>query len=160
MEILWWSLVIIAFVIAYVGVVAPVVPSTPFLLAGFLVYHFLINPTQLGWGFWITTVLIIILLFVVDHVSSVMAVKKYGGSKWSMIAAIIGGLAFPLFMGPLGLVVGPFALAFLVELVIQQNAVEALRVGWGTLVGFISGIVVKFLVVTGLIIWFLTLVLH
>lgn len=158
METIWWILVAVLFVLAYAGLILPALPDAPFVLAGFLVYHFFIDPTQLGWSFWIPAVLIVLLLLLVDYIAGGLAAKKYGGSKWSVVAAIAGVLIFPLFLGPVGIIVGPFILVLLTELLQNRNSEDALKIAFSTLVGFLGGVFVKFIAITGMIVWFLFLV--
>lgn len=153
----WWILIIVLFLLAYVGLILPGLPGTPFILGGFLLYHFLIDDTQLGWVFWVTVVVLTLLMFLVDYVASGVAAKKYGGSKWSVVAAVIGVLIFPFILGPIGIIVGPFLLVFFVELMLNRNWEEAMKIGFSTVIGFLGGIFVTFLIMTGMIIWFLFL---
>ncbi|TCW41785.1 DUF456 domain-containing protein [Laceyella sacchari] len=160
MEWLLWVLVFFLIILGFVGLIVPVLPDVPLMVAGFAVYHFLIDRgEQLGTGFWITTLLIAVLLMLVDYISSSVAVKKYGGSTLAVVAAVLGVLTFPFIIGPIGIIVGPFVLVFLMELVIKRNVTEAFKVAYGTLVGFLGGIFVKFIVMLGLVIWFSFLVI-
>ncbi|MFC7441500.1 DUF456 domain-containing protein [Laceyella putida] len=159
MDILLWVLIIVLFILGFVGLVVPVLPDVPLLVAGFALYHFLIDGTQLGAGFWITTIVLAVLLMLVDYISSSVAVKKYGGSTLAVVAAVLGVLTFPFIMGPIGIIVGPFLLVFLLEIIVKKDVNEAFKVAYGTLVGFLGGALVKFLVMLGLVIWFGVLVL-
>jgi uncharacterized protein YqgC (DUF456 family) len=158
-DILLWVLIIVLFILGFVGLVVPVLPDVPLLVAGFALYHFLIDGTQLGAGFWITTIVLAVLLMLVDYISSSVAVKKYGGSTLAVVAAVLGVLTFPFIMGPIGIIVGPFLLVFLLEIIVKKDVNEAFKVAYGTLVGFLGGALVKFLVMLGLVIWFGVLVL-
>lgn len=157
MEIIWWILTVLLFILGFVGLILPVLPDAPLLLAGFLVYHFLINSDTLPTSFWVGAVLIT-LVVVVDYVAGGIAARTYGGSKWSIPAAILGALVGIAF-GPLGILVGPLVAVFLLELILKKDWQQALRVGYGTLVGFLGGLFVKGLLMGGLLIWFLILVL-
>ncbi|KFZ39884.1 MULTISPECIES: DUF456 domain-containing protein [Thermoactinomyces] len=159
MDMLWWAIIILLFILAYVGLVAPALPDAPLMIAGFAVYHFLIDSEPLGFGFWITTLILAILLILVDYFSSSVAVKKYGGNAASVTAAIVGVVLFPFIMGPVGVIVGPFLCVFVLELLLKKSFSKALYIAYGTLVGFLGGILMKLIVMTGLIIWFLVLVL-
>lgn len=154
MESLWWIVVAVLFLLAYLGLILPVLPDAPLILAGFAVYHFFIDDTQLKLGFWITAIIVVLLMFLVDYLASGVAVKKYGGTSWSIVAAIIGIIIFPIFMGPIGIIVGPFVLVFLLEWMLKKSWKEALKVGYSTLVGFFGGIVVKFMIMTAMVVWF------
>ena len=140
--------------LAYVGLIVPVLPDVPFLLAGFLIYDFLLPGKDLGWFFWSSVVILMISLFVIDYMASGWIAKKYGGSNWSMIASILGILIFPFIMGPIGLIVGPFILVVVVELTQNKTIKEAFKVGFGTLIGFLGSILVKLFTITGLLVWF------
>lgn len=159
MDLLLWVLIVALLILGFVGLVVPILPDVPLLLAGFALYHFLIDSTQLGAGFWITVIVLAVLLMLVDYISSSVAVKKYGGSTLAVIAAVLGMLTFPFIMGPIGLIVGPFVLVFLLEFIKKKDANEAFKVAYGTLVGFLGGIFVKFLVMLGLVIWFVFLLI-
>lgn len=156
-ETVYWVIIIVLFFLAYAGLVLPVLPDYPLVLAGFAVYHFLINSEELGWFFWIIALFVGIVLILVDYIASSIAVKKKGGSKWGIVAAIVGILVFPFFLGPLGIIVGPFVMVVLVEYAQKKTLNEALEIGYSTLVGFIGGIFVKFLVMTAMICWFILL---
>lgn len=159
MEVLWWILIVILFLLAYAGLVLPALPDVPFILGGFVIYHFLINDSSLGMWFWIVSIMLTVLLVIVDYVASGIAAKKYGGSNWSIFAAFVGVILFPFIIGPIGIIVGPFLLVFLIELMIRKDWEMALKVSFGTLIGFFGGIIFKFVVMTGMIGWFLILVI-
>lgn len=157
-ETIYWIVIGIFFLIAYAGLVLPVLPDYPLVIAGFVVYHFLINDEKLGWFFWIIAIVVGVVLFIIDYIASSIAVKQKGGSKWSMFAAFVGIVIFPfLGLGPLGIIVGPFVMVVLVEYVQKKSFSEALEVGYSTLIGFIGGVFVKFLIMTGMICWFVIL---
>lgn len=146
-----WLVIVILFILAYAGLVLPILPDYPLVLVGFAIYHFVINNEKLGWFFWTSSLLVAILLFVVDYIASGLAVKKKGGSKWGIVGAVIGLFVFPFFLGPLGIIIGPFTMVVLIEYAQKKSFNEALEIGYSTLVGFISGVFVKFFVITGMI---------
>jgi uncharacterized protein len=160
MEFVGWGLILVLFICAYVGLVVPFLPDVLLVFAGFLVYHFFIDPHRLDWTFWLPMGLITLLMFILDYVASAIAAKKYGGSKGSMWAALIGMVLFPFIIGPLGVIVGPFLLVFLVEIGLKRNIKAALKIGWSTVIGFVSGLFVKFFAIAGMEGWFLYLVLR
>src|SRR5690606_5425243 len=98
------------------------------------------------------------LVVITDYVAGGIAARTYGGSRWSLPAAVVGALAgIPL--GPLGLVLGPVVAVIAVEFFRKKDWQEAFRVGFGTLLGFVGGVLVKGLMMVGLLIWFLILAL-
>lgn len=156
-ETIMWIIILVLFLLAYAGLVVPVLPDYPFALGGFAIYHFFINNGDLGWFFWITALIMAVLLFVVDYIASGIAVKNKGGSRWGIVAAFVGILVFPIFLGPLGIIIGPFVMVVMVEYAQKKKLNEAMEIGYSTLIGFIGGIFVKFLVITGMICWFIIL---
>lgn len=159
MEILWWTLIILLFMIGYAGLIVPLLPGAPLQFIGFLIYHFAIDNQVLGPTFWIGAVLLNIIIIAVDYLAGGIATRAYGGSRYASWAAIAGALIFPFLMTPLiGLIVGPFIAVFIVELFQRKGWKEALKASFGSFVGFIGGIVAKGLLMTALIGWFIILI--
>ncbi|MFD1426189.1 uncharacterized protein YqgC (DUF456 family) [Kroppenstedtia sanguinis] len=157
MEIIWWILVVLLFILGFAGLILPVLPDAPLLFIGFLLYHFLIDSDVLSTSFWVGAVGITLVVVVIDYVAGGITARTYGGSKWSIPVAILGGLVGISF-GPLGILIGPFLAVFLLEWILKKDWQQALRVGYGTLVGFFGGLFIKGLLMVGLLIWFLILV--
>lgn len=151
-------IVIALFLLGYSGLILPGLPDVPFLFAGFLLYHFLVDSDALGWVFWSVTIVATVVLFLIDYVAGGYAAQKAGGSKWSIPAAALGVLIF-MWIPPIGFLIGPIITVFLVEFLTQRKTpAEALKISISTLIGFLGGIVVKFFLLTAMILWFLFLV--
>jgi uncharacterized protein YqgC (DUF456 family) len=156
MDTFWWIVIVGLFLLAYAGLFLPALPDVPFIFAGFLVYQFFIEDS-LGWIFWSITVVATITLFLIDYVASGYAAQKAGGSKWDIPAAALGIILFMWIPG--GFLFGPIITVFLVEsLMMRKTPQQAIRISISTLIGFLGGIVVKFLLMSAMIIWFLVLV--
>lgn len=152
---LWWILIVVLFILGYLGLAVPVLPDMPLILAGFAVYHFLIDDHTFGWVFWSAAIFLTILLFFVDYVSGAILAKAQGGSSLAMLGAVVGVLTFPWFTGPIGVIAGPFILVFLIEYLRNRDAGEALKISYQTIIGYLCGVVVKGLLITMMVIWFL-----
>jgi uncharacterized protein len=153
----WWVVIGFLFLLAYAGLFLPALPDVPFIFAGFLVYQFLIDDGQLGWFFWSVTFVATIALFLIDYLAGGYAASKVGGSKWSIPAAALGVIVFMWL--PAGFLIGPIITVFLLELFfMRRTPAVALRISISTLIGFLGGMVVKFLLMSAMIIWFLILV--
>jgi uncharacterized protein YqgC (DUF456 family) len=154
LEVLYWIFIIAFFVLSFVGLIFPIIPSVIVLWGGFLIYQFLINPDELSLLFWISMVALTIFMFVIDFVANSHFVKKSGGSKMgervAVIATIIGSFIFP----PFGLIIVPFVAVFLVELSQRKEAKDALKVAVGTIIGFLSSTIAKIFIQLGMIGWF------
>lgn len=128
------------------GTLVPAVPGTPLILLGALIYGFISKFAIYGWGFIGILVLLSILAEGLDYLASVLGAKYFGASKFGVIGAICGGILATIFLGPVGLVIGPLLGAITVELLKGKKFEEALKVGVGTIVGNISGSIISFLI--------------
>jgi len=157
-EWILWLVVIVCFGLSFVGLVVPVIPSTPLVLIGFLVYQLFIGDVFLGWVFWGTMVLLTIISFIVDYLASGWLVKRAGGSKEAIWAAVLGAVAGPFILGPLGLFIGPFLAVVAVELIRKKNLQQAFQVGLASLIGFLFGGLFRGVLHIVMIVWFLFIV--
>lgn len=144
------------FVVAYIGLIYPIIPSVLFIVAGFLLYGLFFDFTELSWLFWIIQGLFTILLFGADYVSNLLGVKKFGGSKAAIWGSTIGLLIGPFVIPLLGIIIGPFIGAVVAELLFNKKELKSsLNAGIGSLIGFISGVFAKGLIQTMMIAYFL-----
>lgn len=69
--------------------------------------------------------------------------KKYGGSRASVWGSTIGLIVGPFVIPGLGLLLGPFLGAVVGEMLAGTSGTQALRAGWGAVVGLLGSTVVK-----------------
>lgn len=143
MAVLGWILVIALFAIGLAGAVVPVLPGSIAIFAAFFVYGWFFTFKHFNVWFWIIQSLIMIMLFVADYAVSAWGTKKYGGSKLSVILSTIGVIIGPFVIPAFGLVIGPFLGAFVGELIAGASVSKSVKVGYGTLVGLFSSMVMK-----------------
>ncbi|REK52119.1 MAG: DUF456 domain-containing protein [Thermobacillus sp.] len=96
-----------------------------------------------GWAFWTIQTLIVAVLFLADYAVNAWGVKRYGGSRASVIGSTIGVLVGPFVIPAFGLVIGPFAGAVIGELLAGSDLDRSVKVGWGSLVGLFTSVIVK-----------------
>lgn len=53
MDMLYWLLIAAVFIIAFIGLVYPVIPSVVFIVAGFVLYGFLFSFSPYSYMFWL-----------------------------------------------------------------------------------------------------------
>jgi uncharacterized protein len=137
----WVEIVVALLMLAgLIGSALPVVPGTPLILAGAVVYAIATDFTPIGVGRLIVLTLLSIAAMVLAHLASALGVRSAGGSRWAMVGALVGailGLAVP----PAGLLLGPLLGAIAVELWRTHRLAESVRVGIGAVVGVLAGIV-------------------
>ncbi|MFD0678211.1 MULTISPECIES: DUF456 domain-containing protein [unclassified Paenibacillus] len=149
-----WIIVIVLFIIGMVGAVYPVLPGAVAIYAAYFVYGWMIGFEPFGVWFWLIQTTILVVLLIADYAVSAMGVKKFGGTKASVIGSTIGLILGPFVIPVAGLLIGPFLGAVIGELIIGTEWRQAMRAGLGALVGFFSGVVVKLLLQTLMIILF------
>ena len=144
MELLAWIVISALFVIAFIGLVYPIIPSVLFIVGGFIAYGLFFSFSELPWWFWLIEILFVLLLFGADTISNIVGVKKFGGSKAGMWGSTIGLLAGPFVIPFFGILVGPFLGAVIAEIIVSKVSMkQAITVGIGSVVGFITSVITK-----------------
>ncbi|WP_257345961.1 DUF456 domain-containing protein [Pseudalkalibacillus decolorationis] len=160
MELITWLVVGLLFLLSFIGLIYPVLPASLFLVGGFLVYGWLESFEDLTILFWIIQGILVLLLYATDYASNYFGVSKRGGSKYAIWGSTIGLIVGPFVIPIIGILIGPFIGAVLGEAIHQKgNLKQSIRVGIGSLLGFIGGTAVKFIIQVGMIIYFFIQVL-
>lgn len=143
LDILGWVLVIALFIVGMAGLIFPILPGAVAIYFAFFVYGWFFSFGKLTVWFWIIQTVILIALIVADYVVSAWGTKKFGGSKLSVQLSTIGLIIGPFVIPAFGLILGPFIGAVIGELIHGSNFKQALKAGWGALVGLLSSTLVK-----------------
>ncbi|PFO03701.1 hypothetical protein COJ85_13715 [Bacillus sp. AFS076308] len=160
MEVVYWIIISILFVVAFVGLVYPIIPSVLFLLAGFLLYGVFFSFEPFSWLFWLIQGLFVVLLFAADYVANLIGIKKYGGSKAGVWGSTIGIIAGPFVIPIFGILIGPFIGAIAAELIVNKRSLsESVKVGVGSVIGFISSVITKTIIQVIMVGYFFMVVL-
>ncbi len=155
MDILGWVLVILLFVIGMAGTIYPILPGALAIYAAFFVYGFFFSFKEFGIMFWTIQSLIVIILFIADYAVSAWGVKRFGGTKASVVGSTIGLIAGPFVIPAFGLIIGPFGGAVIGELIAGKSLEQSIKAGWGALVGLFTSVVVKIILQLVMIIAFI-----
>ncbi len=144
MDIALIILGIVCLLIGIAGCFLPVLPGPPISYFGILLLHFTdkvqYSSTQLS--VWL---LIVIATLILDYFIPMLGSKYSGGSKWGNRGCLIGTI-IGLFFLPWGIIAGPFLGAVIGELWGQRDLSHAIKSGLGSLVGFLLGTALKFVV--------------
>lgn len=143
MTIAAWIIIVILFAVGMAGAVYPVLPGALAIYAAFFVFGWMIGFEPFGLWFWLIQTTLVAVLMVADYAVSALGVKKFGGSRASVIGSTIGLLIGPFVIPVAGLLIGPFLGAVIGELAVGTHLRQAFRAGIGAVVGFFSGLVVK-----------------
>lgn len=141
--VIGWILVIALFVIGLAGAVFPVLPGVLAIYAAFFVYGFMIRFSDFGFWFWFIQTTIVVAVFIADYAISAWGVKRFGGTRASVIGSTVGIILGPFVIPVAGLLLGPFLGAVIGELIVGNDAKTAVRSGIGAVVGFFTSTVAK-----------------
>jgi uncharacterized protein YqgC (DUF456 family) len=144
---------VLLLVVGAIGTVAPILPGVPMSWGGLLMLKFI--PSTQDDISWLTIVIlgiVAVVITVLDNILPVWGTKKLGGNKRVVWGATIG-LLFGFFLGPWGIIFGPFVGAFAGGLLSGTKFLHAAKHATGAFLGYITGLVLK-LIAVGLIIFF------
>lgn len=158
MDIFLLILGIILMFTGFIGCFVPVLPGPPLSYGGLL----LLQVTRFGdfsTNFLITFGILTAAVTIIDYFVPIWGTKKFGGSKSGVTGATVG-LIIGLFMGPAGIILGPFLGAIAGELIAGRNSSEALQSGIGSLIGFLVGTGLKLALTFVMIFYFFKEAIH
>ena len=132
-------LLILGFLFVLLGIIGSFLPILPGPITGWvglLLLH-LTKVIEINWTFLGITLAVAIIVWGVDYVIPAWGTKKFGGSKYGVWGTIIGLIIGIIFLGPLGIIIGPFVGAFIGEMIYDsKNSSRALKAAFGAFVGF------------------------
>jgi uncharacterized protein YqgC (DUF456 family) len=142
-------LLFLGFFFVTLGIIGSFLPVLPGPLTGWiglLTLH-LTKIIPLNWTFLSITLGIAMLIWGLDYVIPALGTKKFGGSKYGIWGTAIGLIAGLLFLGPFGMIVGPFLGAFVGEMIHNRtDSSRAVKAAFGSLIGFMISTGLKFLI--------------
>lgn len=153
MDIFFLIIGLLLCIIGLIGSFVPIIPGPITSWLGLLILH-LTSIINLNYTFLVGTFTIAISVFILDMIIPFIGLKKLGGTKKGIIGATIG-LLLGFFMGPIGILSGPFIGALSGELTNNLGFTKALKAAIGTLIGFLAGIAMKFSVSFAFLVIFL-----
>ena len=132
---------VLLMIIGIIGCLAPILPGPPISFLGLILLH-LSRFGHFSTSALITFGTISVVVTILDYFVPIWGTKRFGGSKYGMRGATVG-LIVGLFLGPLGIIIGPLLGAFIGEMIFKDDLNYALKAGFGSLLGFLSGIGLK-----------------
>ena len=144
MEWLWISLGIILVVVGIVGSLLPLLPGPPVAYVGLLIQQFR-EPAPFTTQFLLIWAGIVVVSLILDYLIPIWGTKKFGGTKYGVWGCTIGFL-LAFWMGPLGIIIGPFLGAFVGEMIAGQDSRKSFKAALGSFVGFLMGSFLKLVI--------------
>lgn len=132
---------IVLTIVGVVGCIVPILPGVPICWVGMLLCH-------LSSGAFTTSDLVVWAVVaggvtLLDNFLPAVMTKRFGGSKAATNGSLIG-IVVGFFMGPLGLILGPFFGALVGELTHNgSDSASAFKVAFGSFAAFICGTGIK-----------------
>lgn len=143
---------VIAMVVGVAGCVLPVLPGVPLCYLGLVLlkFSYVVDVSMVALViFGLTTVFV----SVADYVVPMIGTKRFGGGRYGQWGCVVGSVV-GLFFSPLGILIGPFVGAVLGELIAKKTLKDALKAGFGSFVGFLTGVLMKMFACLAMIIYF------
>jgi len=139
---LYYALAVVLILVGIAGVILPALPGLPLVFAGMLLAAWADGFQRIGWVPLVVLGLLTVLSFAVDVFSTAIGAQRVGASRKALLGTVLGTFAGLFFM-PIGLLAGPFVGALLGELWHGRELGQAAKVGLGTWLGIVLGVVLK-----------------
>jgi hypothetical protein len=149
-----YFLIIVGILFALTGILGcflPFLPGPPLNYIALLLLHFT-SIHQFTTKFLVIWAIIAAVVVLLDYLIPVWGTKKFGGSKQGVWGSVIGLVAGLFIFPPFGIIIFPFAGAVVGELIAGKDTGSALKAGFGSFVGFLTGTILK-LIVSGMMTW-------
>jgi len=144
MDFVYILIGVVFILLGFIGSFAPVIPGPITAWLGLLILHqtSFLNPNV---QFLVITFIVAIGVFILDYFIPMIGAKKFEGTRWGVIGSTVGLIIGLIFLGPLGILMGAFFGALVGELVHDSsNHRTALLAAFGSLIGFLTGVLLKF----------------
>lgn len=139
--------------IGLAGIVLPALPGVPLVFAGLLLAAWSDGFRHVAWPTLLVLAGLTALSLLVDLAATALGAKGFGASRLAVWGALAGTVAGLFFM-PLGLLIGPFAGAWLGEYAHSRRAGQATRAGLGTWLGIVLGAASKLAIALAMLLLF------
>jgi uncharacterized protein len=137
----------ITFLVALAGIILPVLPGVPIVAAGALVAAWLTGFQAFGITPLVIVAVLTALSIAIDYFAGIIGAQKYGASRSGIWGSIVGSLIGLFFFPPFGFLIGALAGAVIAEMLIGRSPEEAVKSGFGVLVGTFGGTVAKIFII-------------
>lgn len=126
-------------IIGLLGAIVPIIPGTILSYVGLLCAYFTTTSTLSVGQLWLWGAISAVAILL-DYILPGYFSKIFGGSRAGIVGATVGAIIGIFVLGPLGIILGPFAGAVVGEILHQKQTLDkALVVGFGSLLSFFVG---------------------
>ncbi len=133
------------------GIILPLIPGMPMAWIGMLAFAYATNFTAITWKVLLIFLGFVLLSLAMDVIAPMVGAKRYNASRSGIIGSFFGLILGIMLLGPIGIIIGPFAGTFLGELYEGRESEEALQSAKGTAIGFFAGSAVKLVLIMAML---------
>jgi uncharacterized protein YqgC (DUF456 family) len=125
-----------------IGCFVPVLPGPPLAFISLLLLQ--VGPEKpFSMNFMLITALIVVVVTALDYVVPALGTKKWGGSRYGILGALIGIVIGLFIFPPFGFLIFPLLGAMVGEILNGSDTNKAFKSAFGTLIGLFLGTVMK-----------------
>src|SRR5210317_1005046 len=130
MEIFYMVLGILFIILGLIGCFVPILPGPPMAYISLLLLQ--LGPVvPFSFNFMMLLGIIVVIVTLIDYFIPALGAKKWGGSRYGIIGALLGVVAGFFMFPPLGFVIFPFLGAMIGELINGSNTNKAFKAAIG-----------------------------
>lgn len=145
----------LAVALGLLGIALPALPGVPLVFAGLLLAAWVDGFTHITPWVMVVIAILTALSLVADFAATAFGTAKFGATRAGVIGAILGSLA-ALFTGQFWLIlVAPLLGAVTGEYLAQRDTAQAVRAGFGALLGMLLAGAAKYAIAITIIVLFL-----
>jgi uncharacterized protein len=151
MDATWIIIGGLLMILGILGNILPFLPGIPICYLALLLQQFRTSK-PFGIQFLILWAVVVIIVIILDYLFPIYSTKKFGGSRYGIWGCTLGFLA-AFWLGPVGIIIGPFIGAFIGEMISSKDSKLALRAAVGSFAGFLFGTLIK-LITSAVMAWY------
>jgi len=130
------------------GLVLPFIPGgVPVAWLGLLIYAAGTSFERISVPMIIIFSIVMVLTILFDFFAPLIGGAKYKPGKWGVLGAAFGSLSGIFLFGAWGIIIGPFLGSVLGEYVSGKEPGQAFKIGIGTMLVLLVGMVIKVIIV-------------
>ncbi|MDH4330753.1 MAG: DUF456 domain-containing protein [Candidatus Moranbacteria bacterium] len=145
-SVIVWMFVSLLLFIGLLGTIVPALPGNPIIFLGVLLHVMFHGMASVGVVFFVIIFLIAIFAQVFDYLAGAYGAKKMGSTAWGVWGSIFFGILGMILGNVVGMVSGIFLGAVIFEIIFARKSMNhSLKVGLGSILGFLGGTALKFI---------------
>jgi hypothetical protein len=147
LAVLIYIIVIALVITGIISIFVPFLPDIFFILLAFFIYGIYDRFEHISFWTYFLLVGLALIIVVIDYLSTIIGAKKFGVSRWGLLYGVVGGIIGIFVYSVLGFIIGFFLGTVFGELLQGKDMKKSLKSGGGAIIGFLSGNVVKLIVI-------------